>query len=114
MNVLSLAVSAANVEDGYGQQVWNLVPGERSGLSADVWVIVDKVTAPTAPGDYVLRWRWCVTNVISANVHFILVSYCRDWSFLMVAGTWSRILRSGEEDSEHSRCVQLGDTSEFG
>lgn len=45
---------------GYGQQVWNLVPGEQSGPAADVWVIVDKVTAPTAPGDYVLRWRWDV------------------------------------------------------
>ena len=45
---------------GYGQQVWNLVPGPKTGLAADTWVIVDKVRAPTVPGDYVLRWRWDV------------------------------------------------------
>ena len=42
---------------GYGQQVWNLVPGPKSGKAADMWVIVDHVRAPAEEGEYVLRWR---------------------------------------------------------
>jgi len=40
---------------GYGQQIWNR---ERPSPTADDWVIVDSVQVPTAPGAYVLRWRW--------------------------------------------------------
>lgn len=45
---------------GYGQQVWNLVPGPKTGAAADVWVIVDHVRAPAQAGEFVLRWRWDV------------------------------------------------------
>ena len=49
---------------GYGQQVWDLTPEKtaRAGnpLAADTWQIVDRVRAPAARGDYVLRWRWDV------------------------------------------------------
>lgn len=45
---------------GYGQQVWNLVPGPKTGAAADDWVIVDRVRAPAQAGEYVLRWRWDV------------------------------------------------------
>jgi len=41
---------------GYGQQIWDL----RTGVDADVWVIVDQLQVPNVQGSYVLRWRWDV------------------------------------------------------
>ena len=41
---------------GYGQQVWN----QQTGADSALWVIVDRVRAPAARGEYVLRWRWDV------------------------------------------------------
>lgn len=39
---------------GDNQQIWN----RNRGPSADDWVIVDNLRAPSSPGEYVLRWRW--------------------------------------------------------
>ena len=41
---------------GYGQQVWDLADPKAPDNA--LWVIVDRVRAPAAKGDYVLRWRW--------------------------------------------------------
>ena len=41
---------------GYGQQVWSLADPKAPDNA--LWVIVDRVRAPAAKGDYVLRWRW--------------------------------------------------------
>ena len=41
---------------GYGQHVWN--NPKPPSPAALTWVMVDRVRAPAARGEYVLRWRW--------------------------------------------------------
>ena len=59
-------------EWGDGQQIWN----RERGPSADDWVIVDHVKAPTTPGEYVLRCAACNPLWFRSAAHTI-----DRWSF---------------------------------